>query len=128
VGNNTIKVSNPNTGPNELSAIALLFNGVNQARPLGDVVLDVSTQDRTAESETVTSGTTDLVVHVIADALVTRGTLGPGEASVAVVNDGQHVANGDASLWISTKTGQSPTTTVSSSGWASREVPLCCGT
>jgi hypothetical protein len=120
LGNNTIRVSNPNTGPNELSAVALLFNGVNQANPLGDVVLDVSTRDRTAESETVNANTNDLVVHVIADALVTRGSLGPGETSVAVVNDGQHPADGDASLWISTKPGQAPTTTVSSSGWASR--------
>jgi hypothetical protein len=53
VGTNTIKVSNPNTGPNELSAVALLFNGVNQAHPLGDVVLrrfdhgsDGGTRDR----------------------------------------------------------------------------------
>jgi hypothetical protein len=57
---------------------------------------------------------------VIADALVTRGSLGPSETSLAVVNDGQHPADGDASLWISTKPGQNPTTTVSSSGWASR--------
>jgi hypothetical protein len=119
VGNNTIKVSNPNTGPNELSAVALLFNGVNMAHQLGDVVLDVSTQDRTAESETVNTATNDLVVHVIANALRTRGSLGSGETSVAVVNDGLKV-DGDASLWISTKPGQNPTTTVSSSGWASR--------
>jgi hypothetical protein len=119
-GINTIQVSNPNSGPNELSAAALLFTNVNQTNPMGDVVLDVSTTVRGEESETVTTTTQDLVVHVIGDAVYVRGNLGPGETSIAVVNDGVHQASGDASLWVSTKPGQVPTTTVSSSGWAPR--------
>ena len=45
VGTNTIMVSNPNTGPNELSVSAMLFTNVDQTNPFGDVVLDVSTND-----------------------------------------------------------------------------------
>src|SRR5207245_7140720 len=65
-GPNTIMVSNPNTGPNELSVSAMLYTNVDQTLPFGDVVLDVSTSDRTAESETVNTTPPDLVVHVIA--------------------------------------------------------------
>ena len=117
VGTNTISVSNPNTGANELSVSAMLFTNVDQTNPLGDVVLDVSTTARTAESETVSTTPPDLVVHVIADALLIRGNLGPGETSLSVVNDGLRPEAGDASLWISSKPGTDPTTTVSSSGW-----------
>jgi len=115
-GINTVVVSNPNTGPNELDVSAMLFTNVNQATPLGDVVLDVSTDDRTSESETVNTTSTDLVVHVIANALDNvGGTLGPGETAISIVND--TFFKGDASLMISTKPGGNPNTTVSSSGW-----------
>jgi hypothetical protein len=63
-----------------------------------------------------------LVVHVIADGLFIRGTLGDGETSRSVANDGIHRADGDASLWIATKPGEPGSTTVSSSGWASRVI------
>jgi chitodextrinase len=119
-GINTINVSNPNTGANELSVVGMVFNNVSQTNPIGDVGLDVSTTERTSETETVTSTSNDLVLHVIAEALDVRGTLGPGETAVALANDGMHPLSGDASLWIATKSGQQPTTTVSSSGWATR--------
>jgi hypothetical protein len=118
-GTNTVTVSLPYTGPNELAVSVILLNNVSQTSPLGTPVLDVSTASRTGESETVPTTTSDLVVHVIADALVTRGTLGGGETSVSVVNDGHHAPFGDASLWISTKPQNAGSTTVSSSGWAS---------
>jgi hypothetical protein len=85
-------------------------------------VLDVSTTARTGESETVPTTTTDLVLHVIADALLVTGNLGSGETSISLANDGGHPQDGDASLWISTKPGSSGNTTVSSSGWASRTI------
>jgi chitodextrinase len=116
-GINTVRVSNPNMGPNELSVAALLFTNVNQINPIGDVVLDTSMTPRSAESETVTTTPQDLVVHVIADAVYLRGNLGAGETEIVRVNDGAHQASGDASLLISTKPGQVPATTVSSSGW-----------
>jgi hypothetical protein len=119
-GTNTVVVSNPYTGANELAVSVILLNHVSQATPIGTPVLDVSTASRTEESETVPTKPTDLVIHVIADALLTRGTLGSGETSVSIANDGHHPADGDASLWISTKPGNSGSTTVSSSGWASR--------
>ena len=121
-GPNTIVVANPSNGDNELAVSAILLTGVAQAGPLGAVVGDVSTSDRTGESETVPTTTSDLVVHVIADALFTRGALGPGETSRSIANDGGHQQDGDASLWISTKPGNAGTTTVSSSGWASRVI------
>jgi hypothetical protein len=116
-GTNTIAVSNSNSGANELSVSAVLFTNVDQTNPLGDVVLDVSTSDRTGESETASTAPPDLFLHVIADALLVRGKLGPGETSISVANDGAKPQDGDASLWISTKLGTDPTTTVSSSGW-----------
>jgi uncharacterized repeat protein (TIGR01451 family) len=124
-GSNTIAVSNPNSGSNELAVSAILLANVSQPTPLGTTVLDVSTTNRTSESETATTVTGDLVVHVIADALCIRGTLGAGETSVSVANDGVHCAagDGDASLWLSTKLGSSGNTTVSSSGWASGPAP-----
>ena len=124
-GTNTIVVSNPYNGTNELAVSAVLLNNVMPTGPLGAVALDVSTAGRTAESETVSTAAGDLVVHVIADALFTRGVLSSGETSVSVANDGTNTApgNGDASLWISTKPGTAPTTTVSSSGWASSPSP-----
>src|SRR5207245_9556314 len=94
-----------------------LYTNVDQTLPFGDVVLDVSTSDRTAESETVNTTPPDLVVHVIADAVEIPGNLGPGETAISYVNDGLRPENGDASLWICTKPGTDPTTTVSSSGW-----------
>ena len=90
---------------NELAVSAVLLTNVAQANPIRAVALDVSTGDRTSESETVATTTNDLVVHIIADALVTRGTLGSGETSRSVANDGKHAVDGDASLWISTKRG-----------------------
>ena len=69
----------------------------------------------------VPTTTNDLVVHVIADALIVRGTLDNGETPRSVANVGAHpVEGGDASLWISTKPGELLNTTVSSSGWASQ--------
>ena len=120
-GNNTIVVSNPYTGPNELSVSVVLLAGVDPTNPIGAPSLDVSTAARTGETETVPTATGDLVVHVIADALVITGTLGSGETSVSLANDGKHSPpDGDASLWLSTKPGGAPSTTVSSGGWASR--------
>jgi chitodextrinase len=119
-GPNTIVVSNPYTGPNELAVSVILLNNVDPTNPIGAPSLDVSAVARTGETETVTSATGDLIVHVIADALLVRGSLGDGETSVSVANDGLHPADGDASLWLSTKPGGGPSTTVSSSGWASR--------
>jgi hypothetical protein len=119
-GPSDIVVSNPYAGPNELSVSTVLLSNVRQVGPLGAVVVDVATQNRTSESETVASAAGDVIVHVIADALVVRGVLGNGETSRSVANDGLRPADGDASLWISTKVGQASSTTVSSSGWASR--------
>ena len=48
----------------------------------------------------------------VADALVIMGTL----------DNGAHPADGDASLWVSTKLGKLWSTLVSSSGWASRVI------
>jgi len=117
LGINTIRVSNPNTGANELSVSAMLFTNVDQTNPLGEIVVNVSTSERTAESETLHTVPTDLVVHAIANGRDNLGgSLGPGETSRAIVND--TFFKGDASLWLSTKPGETPTTTVSSSGWA----------
>jgi hypothetical protein len=127
-GDTTVVVTNPlaNTSGtnNELAVSAVLLDNVSQANPLGAIVLDVSpsASARTGESETVPTTTDDLVVHVIADALFIRGTLGDGETSRSVANDGIHQADGDASLWIATKPGEPGSTTVSSSGWASRVI------
>ncbi len=118
-GPNTIVVTNDYNGANELAVSVILLTNVAQANPLGTTVLDVSTDNRTGESEVATTDTNDLVVHVIADALYTRGTLGPGEISRSIANDGGHITTGDASLWISTKVGEPSSTSVSSSGWAS---------
>jgi chitodextrinase len=81
--------------------------------------LDVSTDDRTGERETVTTTTSDLVVHIIADRFYVLGTLGSGETSRSVAQEGHHPTSGDASLWISTKPGESGSTTVNSTNWAS---------
>jgi hypothetical protein len=121
-GPHTIAVSNPSNGANELAVAAVLLTGVAQSAPIGAVARDVSTSNRTGESETVATTTGDLVVHVIADALFTRGSLGAGETSRSIANDGGHQQDGDASLWISTKPGASGSTTVSSSGWAPRVI------
>ena len=115
LGENIVRVSNPNTGPNELAAAALLFNNVDQLDPLS-VQVNQSLVARTSESETVSTALTDLVLHVIANGLDNVGTIGPGETSRAIVND--NFNKGDASLWLTTKPGEDPTTTVSSSGWA----------
>jgi len=121
-GPNNIVVANPYNGANELAVSAVVLTGVRQSGPLGAVVRDVSTSARTGESETVPTTTGDLVVHVIADGLFVRGTLGIGETSRSIANDGGHQQDGDASLWISTKPGGGGSTTVSSSGWASRVI------
>jgi hypothetical protein len=116
LGINTIRVLNPNTGANELAVSAMLFTNVDQTNPLGEIVLNISTSDRIAESETVHTVPSDLVVHVIANGRDNvGGSLGPGETSRAIVND--TFFKNDVSLWISTKPGEAPTTTVSSSGW-----------
>lgn len=125
-GTNNIVIQNTYTGSNEITVSAVLLQNVSQAGPLGAMTLDVSPTGRTSESETVATTATDLVLHLIADAVVIRGTLGAGESSVSVANDGLQKLNagdGDASLWISTKLGASPTTTVSSSGWPSGPSP-----
>jgi len=118
-GLNNLLVSNPIDIANELSVAAILLTNTAPLNPIGDVAVDVSTSLRTGESEAVDATTNDLVVHVIADRLLTRGTLGPGEASRVVANDGFHPEDGDASLWISTKPGAELVTTVSSSNWSS---------
>jgi hypothetical protein len=121
-GPTTVVVTNLPANPfaNELAVSVVLLGNVGQASPLGAIALDVSTSPRTGESETVLPTTTnDLVVHVIADALFVRGTLGIGETSRSVANDGIHQTDGDASLWIATKPGEPVSTTVSSSGWTS---------
>jgi uncharacterized repeat protein (TIGR01451 family) len=121
----TITVQNAYQGDNELAVSAVLFANVAQTGSLGDVVLDVSTTPRTSETETVNTIASDLVVHVIADALTLRGTLSSGETSLSVANDGKHPipGDGDASLWISDELGSFPTTTVGSSGWANGPAP-----
>jgi len=129
-GQNTVIVTNPQATNfitnNELAVSVVLFGNVAQANPLGvPPAQDVSPSARTGESETVPTTTNDLVVHVIADALFIMGTLGNGETSISVANDGLHQADGsegDASLWIATKPGELLSTTVSSSGWASRVI------
>jgi hypothetical protein len=123
-GATTVVVTNPpaDTSDNELAVSVVLLGNVGQANPLGAIALDVSTSARTGESETVPTTTNDVVVHVIADALFVRGTLGTGETTRSVANDGIHQADGDASLWIATKPGGPGSTTVSSSGWASRVI------
>ena len=129
-GLTTVVVKNDpanNPSGNELAVSAVLLDNVSQANPLGAIVRDVSTSARTEESETAPTTTNDLVVHVIADALFVRGTLGDGETSRSVANDGRHFGgdpnlDGDASLWIATKPGERGSTTVSSSGWASRVI------
>jgi hypothetical protein len=125
-GLTTVVVTNPpannNPSGNELAVSVILLDNVNQASPLGAFALDVSTSARTAESETGPTTTNDVVIHVIADALFVRGTLGDGEISRSVANDKAHQADGDASLWIATKPGEPGSTTVSSSGWASRVI------
>ncbi len=125
-GTNTIVIQNGYVGANEIAAAAVLFSNVSQTAPLGAITLDVSTTPRTSESETVTTGAGDLVLHVIADAVFTPGALGAGETSISLANDGlqkQSAGDGDASLWISTKPGAAPSTTVSSSGWPSGPAP-----
>ena len=123
-GATTVVVTNPQADntPNELAVSVVLLGNVAQTNPLGAIALDVSSSARTGERETVATTTNDLVVHVIADALFVRGTLGSEETSVSVANDGIHQTDGDASLWISTKPGEVGSTTVSSSGWASRVI------
>ena len=120
LGTNTVTVSNPSTTANELAMSVIQLSNVAQASPIGQVATDVSASTRTSEGETVTTGSGDLVVHIIADALLTRGTLSAGETSRSVANDGKHPQDGDSSLWISTEPGGSPTTNVGSSGWATR--------
>ena len=125
-GTNNLMVANPNSGANELAVSAVLFANVSQTAPIGTPVLDVSTTGRTSESETVSSSTGDLVLHVIADALHITGNLGSGETSRSLANDGSPKngpGDGDASLWFSTKPGAASATTVSSSGWASGPAP-----
>lgn len=116
-------VTNPpaDTTANAAAVSVILFCNVTQANPLGAIALDVLPSARTSESEMVPTTTNDLVVHVIANALIVRGTLDNGETPRSVANDGAHpVEGGDASLWISTKPGELLNTTVSSSGWASQ--------
>jgi hypothetical protein len=121
-GTNAVSVHSTNTGANELAFAVALFNNVAQTTPLGTPVLDVSATPRTGESETVPTVSNDLVLHVIADGLFARGTLSTGETSISIANDGFHQQDGDASLWFSTKVPSSTSTTVSSSGWASRVI------
>jgi hypothetical protein len=119
-GENFLLVTNDfYDGPNELAVSAILLTNAAQTASLGVTGLDVSTDDRTGESETVTTTTSDLVVHIIADRFYVLGTLGSGETSRSIVQEGHHPTSGDASLWILTKPGESGSTTVSSTNWAS---------
>jgi hypothetical protein len=125
-GANGIVVQNTYVGSNELAVSAVVLSNVKQTSTFGTIVSDVSTTGRTSESETVTTTASDLVLHIIADALFVRGTLSNGEASVAVANDGlpkSGAGDGDASLWIASKPGSSPITTVGSSGWPGSPAP-----
>lgn len=109
------KNSAPYAGANELAVSAVLLNGAAQTfYPFRDVQKDISAATRTGESVTVNSTTTDLVVHIIASSLTARGTLGAGETSRSIANNGTDIS----SLWVSTKAGAASTTTVSSTGWA----------
>jgi len=125
-GSNTVVVQNSYTGTNQMALSAVLFSNVLQAGPIGDVALDVSATRRNGETETVASTTYDLIVHVIADALASRGTLSPGEVSISVANDGKvkspPAPEDDASLWLATKSRGGPSTTVASSGWPTTSV------
>jgi hypothetical protein len=107
-------------GDNELAVSAIVLTNAAQTASLGVTGLDISTNEtRTGESETVTTTTSDLVVHIIADRFYVLGTLGSGETSRSIAQEDHHPWSGDASLWISTKPGESGSTTVSSTGWAS---------
>lgn len=98
----------------ELAVSAVLLNNVAQVLyPFRDVDVDVDPAARTGESVTVSSLATDLVCHVIANSLTSKGTLGAGETSRSIADDGSD----DASIWFTTKNGGAGTTTVSSSGW-----------
>lgn len=122
-GSNTILVTNDlSIEDNELAVSAVLLTNVAQLNPIGAISADVSTADRNGETEVLPTNAGDLVVHVIAYGLVTRGNLGAGETSRSVANDGKHAPEGDASLWIATKPGGDSSTAVSSSGWASRVI------
>jgi hypothetical protein len=121
-GMHTVSVNSSYTGANELAFAVVLFNNVAQTSPVGTPALDVSATPRTGESEPVTTVSNDLVLHVIADGLFTRGTLSTGETSISVANDGFHTQDGDASLWFATKAPTSTSTTVSSSGWGTRVI------
>lgn len=119
LGVNTVRVTNPNTGLNELASVAMLFNGVDQLTPVGQVAVDVSPADRSAESETVATQLADLVLHVIANGRDNvGGTVSAGETSRAVVND--NFFKNDAAMWLTSKGATGASTTVSSSGWAPR--------
>ncbi len=125
-GNNSVIIQNTYSGSNEIAASAVLLSNVNQSVPFGAITIDTSSLGRSSESETVASTIGDLVVHAIADAYFIRGNLGLGETSSSIANDGLQKSSpgdGDASLWISTKPGSAPTTTVSSSGWPSSPAP-----
>src|SRR5262249_36562560 len=126
LGDNAIVVENSFTGSNELAVSVVLLNNVAQGNALGNQATDLSTTGRTSETETLPTTSSDLVIHVIADAVLNRGTLGSGETSASVANDGLQkgsAGDGDASLWISTKPGGASSTTVSSSGWPNGPVP-----
>lgn len=125
-GTNAIVVQNTYLGSNELAVSAIVLNNVLPGAPLGAVASNLSTTPRTSESETVATATSDLVVHIIADASFVRGTLSSGETSVSIANDGLQKTSpgdGDASLWVSTKIGQASSTTVGSTGWPSSPAP-----
>ena len=71
--------------PHAAAVSVILFGNVAQANPLGAIALDVLPSARTSESEMVPTTTNDLVVRVIADALIVRGTtLGNGETPRSV--------------------------------------------
>jgi uncharacterized repeat protein (TIGR01451 family) len=125
-GTNSIVIQGTFTGSNEITASAVLLQNVSQTAPFGAMALDVSPVGRTSETETVAATSSDLVLHAIADAVLIRGTLGPGETSLSVANDGLQKLNagdGDASIWIASKPGASLGTTVSSGGWPSSPSP-----
>lgn len=105
------------SGANELTVAYAVFNNAAQITlPIRSVTKDISAANRTSETEIVTSGNTDLILHAIASGLQVVGALGAGETSRIVANE---AGKDNASILVSTKAGAAGTTTVSSTGWAS---------
>lgn len=106
---------------NEIGVCAVLFNNAAQTYwPFRDTQKDISATTRTSETETVTSSTTDLVVHVMASSHAVIGTIGAGETTVSqTANAGADITN----VLVTTKAGTS-SVTVGSTGWPTTPTPF----